>query len=159
MSSHFAIIGPLIVKTVRGKKIPGKTFSDKSPLEKRSPVKKFPKKRSLLKECPENLPREVERFSIFMDSSRATTKIYSTLTPHVSGTRKNGPRKNRPQKIGPRKNGPRNSGPRKNVLQKLFFIKTMLGNLNDFSIFINWFHYTQKTCLTFTSRSYMCTKL
>ena len=46
--------------------------------------------------------------------------------------RKHGPRKNGPRKIGPRKNGPR-----KNVLQKLFSVKRMLGNLNDFFIFIN----------------------
>ena len=50
---------------------------------------------------------------------------------------KNGLRKSSPQKIGPRK-----IGPRKNFLQKLFSVKNMLGNLNDFFIFINSFHYT-----------------
>ena len=63
--------------------------------------------------------------------------------------RKNGPRKNGPWKIGPWKNGPRKigpwkNGPRKYVLQKLFSVNGMLGNLNDFFIFINWFHYTHK---------------
>ena len=45
---------------------------------------------------------------------------------------------------GTRKNGPRKIGPRKNFLQKLFSVKRMLGNLKDFFIFINWFHYTHK---------------
>ena len=49
-----------------------------------------------------------------------------------------------PRKIDPRKNGPRTMRPRKNVLQKLFYVKKMLGNLNDFFIFIDWFHYTHK---------------
>ena len=40
--------------------------------------------------------------------------------------------------------GTRKNGPRKNVLQKLFSVKRMLGNLNDFFIFIDWFHYTHK---------------
>ena len=57
---------------------------------------------------------------------------------------KNGRQKNGARKIGPRKNGPRKIGPRKNLLQKLFSVKIMLGNLNDFFIFINWFHYTHK---------------
>ena len=52
---------------------------------------------------------------------------------------------------------PEKNGPRKNVLQKLFSVKKMLGNLNDFLIFIDWFHYTHKK--KFTSRSYICTKL
>ena len=34
--------------------------------------------------------------------------------------------------------------PWKNDLQKLFSVKKMLGNLNDFFIFIDWFHYTHK---------------
>ena len=42
-----------------------------------------------------------------------------------------------PRKIDPRKNGPRTMRPRKNVLQKLFYVKKMLGNLNDFFIFID----------------------
>ena len=50
------------------------------------------------------------------------------------GTRKN----------GPRKNGRRKIGPRKNVLQKLFSVKRMLGNLNDFFICIDWFQYAHK---------------
>ena len=33
---------------------------------------------------------------------------------------------------------------RKSVLQKLFSVKRMLGNLNDFFTFIDWFHYTHK---------------
>ena len=49
-----------------------------------------------------------------------------------------------PEKNDPRKNSPRKNGPRKNILQKLFSVKTMLGNLNDSFIFINWFHYTHK---------------
>ena len=40
--------------------------------------------------------------------------------------------------------GTRKNGPRKNVLQKLFSVKRMLENLNDFFIFIDWFHYTHK---------------
>ena len=44
----------------------------------------------------------------------------------------------------PEKNGPRKIGPQKNVLQKLLSVKRMLGNLNDFFIFISWFHYTQE---------------
>ena len=53
-----------------------------------------------------------------------------------------------PEKWSP-KNGTRvkwspKNGPRKNILQKLFSIKTMLGNLKDFFIFIDWFHYTHK---------------
>ena len=51
---------------------------------------------------------------------------------------------NGPRKIGPRKNGSRKIGRRKNIRQKLFSVKTMLGNLNDFFLFINWFHYTHK---------------
>ena len=49
-----------------------------------------------------------------------------------------------PEKWSPRKNGPWKIGPRKIVLQKLFPIKRMLGNLNDFFIFIDWLHYTHK---------------
>ena len=49
-----------------------------------------------------------------------------------------------PGKMVPGKNGPRKNGPRKNFLQKLFSVKRMLGNFNDFFIFINWFHYTHK---------------
>ena len=52
-----------------------------------------------------------------------------------------------PGKMVPEKNGPRKIGPQKNLLQKLFSVKRMLGNLNDFFIFINWFHYTHtKIC-------------
>ena len=58
--------------------------------------------------------------------------------------RKNGPQKNGPRGNGYRKSGPRKIGPWKNFLQKLFSVKRMLGNLNDFFIFINWFHYTRK---------------
>ena len=49
-----------------------------------------------------------------------------------------------PGKKNPRKNYPRKIGPRKNVFQKLFSVKRMLGNLSDFFIFIDWFHYTHK---------------
>ena len=49
-----------------------------------------------------------------------------------------------PEKNGPRKIGPRKIDPRENDLQKLFSVKRMLGNLNDFFIFIDWFHYTHK---------------
>ena len=52
-------------------------------------------------------------------------------------------------KMVPRKNGPRKMGPRKNILQKLFPIKRMLGHLNDFFIFIDWFHYTHKKMFDF----------
>ena len=57
---------------------------------------------------------------------------------------KNGPRKNGPRKIDPRKVGPRKSGPRKNVLQKLFSVKTMLGNFNDFHFYQLIPTHTQK---------------
>ena len=49
------------------------------------------------------------------------------MIPQKNGPGKNGPEKNCPRKIGPRQNGPRNIGPRKNVLQKLFSVKKMLG--------------------------------
>ena len=49
-----------------------------------------------------------------------------------------------PGKNGPRTSGPRQIGPRKNFLQKFFSVKIMLGNLNDFFICINCFHYTPK---------------
>ena len=42
------------------------------------------------------------------------------------------------------KNDPRKIVSRKNVLQKLFSVKRMLGNLNAFYISIDWFHYTHK---------------
>ena len=54
------------------------------------------------------------------------------MVPRKNGRRKNGPRKIGPRKHGPRENDPRKIGPRKNVLQKLFSVKRMLGNLNDF---------------------------
>ena len=54
------------------------------------------------------------------------------------------PEKMVPGKLVPGKMVYRKNGPRKNVLQKLSFVKTMLGNWNDFFIFINWFHYTNK---------------
>ena len=54
------------------------------------------------------------------------------------------PWKKNPRKNGPRKKGPRKNGPRKNILKKLFSVNRMLGNLNDFYIFIDWFHYTHK---------------
>ena len=57
------------------------------------------------------------------------------------------PEKNGRLKNGPRKIGPQKNGPRKNVLQKLFSVKRMLGNLNHFFIFINWFHDTHKKML------------
>ena len=66
------------------------------------------------------------------------------MVPKKNGPRENGPRKNGTRKIGPRKNGLPKIDPRKNVLKKLFSVKKMLGNLNDFFIFINWFHYTHK---------------
>ena len=67
------------------------------------------------------------------------------MVPGKMVPKKNGPRKNGPRTIGPRKNGPRKIDLRKNVLQTLFSVKRMLiGNLNDFFIFINWFHYTHK---------------
>ena len=40
-------------------------------------------------------------------------------------------------KMVPGKNVPGKNDPRKNVLQKLFPIKRILGNLNDFFIFID----------------------
>ena len=95
-----------------------------------------------------------------------------------NGTRKKGPRKNGPRKMipqeknpwiknprkmvswkkgprknGPRKNGPQKNGPWKNVLQKFFYVKRMLGNLNDFFLLINYTTHT-KIYLTFTSQSY-----
>ena len=54
------------------------------------------------------------------------------------------PRKMVPGEKGPRKNGPWKIGPRKNILQKLFSAKRILGNLNVFFIFTDWFHYTHK---------------
>ena len=62
---------------VRGKKFP----------EKRSPIKKSSKKRSLLKECPEYLPRgKLNNFFISIDWSHPTTQHTptnrcSTFTP------------------------------------------------------------------------------
>ena len=47
-------------------------------------------------------------------------------------------------KFDTRKKVPRKNGLRKHVLKKLFFDKKILGNLNEFFIFINWFHYTNK---------------
>ena len=41
------------------------------------------------------------------------------------------------RKKGPLEKNPRINGPRKNVLKKLFSVKRMLGNLNDFLIFID----------------------
>ena len=93
------------------------------------------------------------------------------MVPGKNGLRKNGPRekwspgkmvsgKMVPGKIVPGKIVPGKNGPRKNVLQKLFSVKRMVGNLNDFFIFIDSFHCTHtKRCLTFTSRSCKCTKL
>ena len=52
------------------------------------------------------------------------------MVPGKSGPRKNGPRKN-----GPRENGPRRNGPRKSVRQKLFSVKRMLENSNDFHFY------------------------
>ena len=46
-------------------------------------------------------------------------------------------------KMVPGKKNSRKNGPRKIVLQKLFSVNRMLGNLNLF-IFIDWFHYTHK---------------
>ena len=40
-----------------------------------------------------------------------------------------------PGKMVPKKNGPQKNGPRKNFLQKLFSVKRMLGNLNDFHFY------------------------
>ena len=45
------------------------------------------------------------------------------------------PEKWSPEKWSPRKMVPRKNGPRKNGLQKLFSVKTMLGNLNDFHFY------------------------
>ena len=64
-------------------------------------------------------------------------KISTELVHTRNGTRKNGPRKNCHRKMVPGKNGPRKNGPRKNVLQKLFSVKRMLENLNDFFIVID----------------------
>ena len=55
--------------------------------------------------------------------------------------------------------GTRKNGPRKNLLQKLFSVKKMLGNLKDFSFLSIDSTTHTKICLTFTSRSYICTKL
>ena len=96
------------------------------PTEKWSPVKNYPKKRSLSKEWRENWPKEVEQFFYFywlipLDDS-AHAKRYSTFTPQFNG-------------------------PRNNILQKLFSVIKILRNLNDFFIFIKWFHYTHKNML------------
>ena len=70
---------------------------------------------------------------------------YAEKSPRKNGPREKwSPRKMVPGKMIPRKNGPRKIGPRKNVLQKLFPIKRMLGNLNVFLIFIDWLQYTHK---------------
>ena len=66
------------------------------------------------------------------------------MVPGKMAPGKNGPRKIGPRKNGTRKIGPRKNDPRKNFLQKFFSVKRMLGNLNEFFIFINWFHYTHK---------------
>ena len=65
-----------------------------------------------------------------------------------------------PGKTVPEKNGPRKMGRRKNVLQKLFSVKTMLGKCKRLFSFLSIDSTTQtKRCLTFTSRSYIYTKL
>ena len=51
--------------------------------------------------------------------------------------------KKMPRKI-PGKMVPAKLVPRKNILKKLFSVERILGNLNDFFIFIDWFHYTHK---------------
>ena len=67
--------------------------------------------------------------------------------PRKKDSRENGPGKlvlgkMVPEKLVIGKMVPGKIGPRKNVLQKLSCVKKMLGNLNDFFIFIDWFHYT-----------------
>ena len=57
------------------------------------------------------------------------------------------PWKKVPEKKNPQKEDPWKNGPRKYVLKKLFSVKRMLGNLNDFFIFIDWFHYTPKNMI------------
>ena len=107
----------------------------------------------------------------FWRNGRCLKFFWQLSLTEKNGTGKNGPwekkspekwssgktvhGKNGPRKIGAWKNGPQKIGPRKNVLQKLFPVKKIPRNLNDFFIFIDWFHYHTKRCLTFTSRSYM----
>ena len=51
---------------------------------------------------------------------------------------------------------PGKMAPWKNVLKKLFVVKRILGNLNDFFLFLSIDSSTHsKRCLTFTSRSYI----
>ena len=52
-------------------------------------------------------------------------KVGGKMVPGKSGPRKN----------GPRENGPRRNGPRKSVRQKLFSVKRMLENSNDFHFY------------------------
>ena len=66
------------------------------------------------------------------------------MVPRKMVPGKNGPRRIVSRKIGPWKNDPLKIGPRNNVLQKLFSVKRLLGNINDFFVFIDWFHYTHK---------------
>ena len=98
-------------------------------------------------------------------AGRVVCSVRGKMVPGQNGSRKNDPRdkwspeewsrinvrrKIGHRKIGPRKNGPwknspRKIGLRKNVLQKLFSVKRMLGNLNDFFYFCRWILlHTQK---------------
>ena len=78
------------------------------------------------------------------------------MVPGKMVPRKMVPRKMVPGKMVPGKNGPRKIGPRKNLLKKLFSVKRMLGNLNDFFIFINWFHYVPNCRTLKESRKICC---
>ena len=67
-----------------------------------------------------NFPKVFRNFQSFSDILLRISRLWINSYTILFGTRKN--------------------GPRKNFLRKLFSVKRMLGNLNDFFIFINWFH-------------------
>ena len=66
------------------------------------------------------------------------------MVPGEKNPLNNGPRKKwSPGKMVPKNWSPNYSSPEKCPL-KLFCVKRMLGNLNDFFIYFDWFYYTQK---------------
>ena len=87
-------------------------------------------------------PRSLSSFCLFEFCIFSIPRI--TVGMRKKGPRKNGPQKNSPLGKKSPKNGPRRNGPRKNFLKKFFPVKRMLGNLNDFFIFIDWFHFTHE---------------
>ena len=109
---------------------PGKMVPES---RKNAPQKNGPRK---------NGPQEKWSPGKMVPGKMSFKKSNSTMFVRFSTFRES--RKNGPWKMVPGKNGPRKIGPSKNVLQKLFPVKRMLGNLNDFFIFIDLLHCTHK---------------